>query len=50
MNYLYGKHGRMKQCDIVNLGPNNICPNKGHIHADPYISDEELLKLIIENV
>jgi hypothetical protein len=50
MNYLYGKYGRMKRCDIVNLGPNNICPDKGHIHTSPYISDEELLKLIIENV
>jgi len=50
MNYLYGKFGRMKQFNEIKLGPSNICPDGKHIHADPYISDEELLDLIIKNV
>jgi len=50
MNYLYGKFGRMKQFNDVKLGPSNICPDGRHIHADPYISDKELLNLIINNV
>ena len=50
MNYLYGKHGRMKQYEIIKLGPANVCPKNGHIHLDPYISDKEIITIISKNV
>ena len=50
INYLYGEFGRMNPCKDFKFGAANLCPDKGHIHTDPYISDEELLKLIVDNV
>ena len=50
MNYLYGPHGRMKRFNEVKLGPNNLCPNKVHVHANPYISDKDLVDLIYATI
>lgn len=50
MHALYGPHGIMKQFQEVKLGPANILPSAGHIHASPFATDEELLTLIKSNL
>jgi len=46
MYALYGPRGVMKQYPKVNLGPANIFPNSKHINSNPFISDDEIIKII----
>lgn len=46
MHALYGPKGIMKQFPQVKLGPANMFPLKNHIHLDPFITDEEIIKII----
>jgi hypothetical protein len=43
---LYGPSGIMKKFDKVNLGPANLFPNKNHINLDPFIFDDDIIKII----
>lgn len=46
MHALYGPKGIMKQFNEVKLGPKNLFPNSNHIHLDPFSSDDEIIKII----
>lgn len=46
MHALYGPKGIMKQFSEVKLGPANMFPNSNHIHLDPFITDEDIIKTI----
>jgi ADP-heptose:LPS heptosyltransferase len=46
MHVLYGPRGVMRQFNEVKLGPKNMFPNSNHIHLDPFYSDDEIIKII----
>jgi ADP-heptose:LPS heptosyltransferase len=46
MHALYGPNGIMKKFKEVKLGPKNMFPFKNHIHLDPFIKDDEIVKII----
>lgn len=46
MHALYGPHGVMKQFAEVKLGPSNMFPNTNHINLDPFITDDEIINTI----
>jgi len=46
MHALYGPRGLMKQFAEVKLGPANMFPNANHINLDPFITDDELINTI----
>ena len=46
MHALYGPNGVMKQFAEVKLGPANMFPNANHINLDPFITDNELINTI----
>jgi hypothetical protein len=47
---LYGPHGAMKRFDKLAMGPATYYPNDGHIHLDPYLTDDEVAEAIIKEV
>lgn len=46
MYALYGPQGIMKRFNEVRLGPKNMFPNSNHIHINPFNSDDEIIKII----
>jgi ADP-heptose:LPS heptosyltransferase len=46
MHALYGPRGVMKQFAEVKLGPANMFPNGNHINLDPFMSDEDIINTI----
>lgn len=46
MHALYGPKGIMKQFSEVKLGPANMFPDSNHIHLDPFVTDEDIIKTI----
>jgi hypothetical protein len=47
---LYGPYGAMKQFDTLAMGPATYYPNDGHVHLDPYLTDDEVIEAIIREV
>lgn len=50
VHQLYGWNGVIKKIQEPKLGPIHYFKDKGHIELDPYLTDEEVLNKIIENV
>ena len=46
MHALYGPYGVMKRFNEVKLGPANMFPSGKHINLNPFITDEEILNTI----
>jgi ADP-heptose:LPS heptosyltransferase len=46
MHALYGPNGIMKQYPKVKLGPANLFPNSNHINLNPFITDDEIINTI----
>ncbi len=46
MYALYGPRGIMKQFTDVKLGPANMFPNANHINLNPFVTDEEIINII----
>lgn len=47
---LYGPKGLFRPCSDPKMGPLVYYPNGGHIHLDPWITDEEVANKIIAHV
>jgi hypothetical protein len=46
----YGPQGFVRQCDYPAMGPAIYYPNAGHVHLDPYITDDELYQLLYDTI
>ena len=45
---LYGWNGCIRKHQTPTMGPNTYFPNSGHVHLDPYLTDEQLVKQLNE--
>lgn len=50
VHQLYGWNGVLKKIQEPKLGPVYYFKDKGHIELDPYLTDEEVLKQIINHI
>lgn len=48
MHKHFGYNGERQKKQNPQLGPDVFFPNKGHIHLDPYLSEEKIAEKIIE--
>ena len=49
MHKKFGFNGEMSKTHEVQLGPEVLFPNKGHINLDPCLNEEQVAEKIIEN-
>jgi hypothetical protein len=47
IHQLYGWNGVIEKCEDPKLGPIHYFPDKGHVVLDPYLTDEEVAKHIL---
>jgi hypothetical protein len=47
IHQLYGWNGVIEKCEEPKLGPIHYFPDKGHVVLDPYLTDEEVAKHIL---
>lgn len=45
---MFGPHGIMSQYDKLAMGPATYYPMDGHVHLDPFITDDDLIQRIIK--
>lgn len=50
IHQVYGIKGHVRRIAEPQMGPQIYFPNKGHVHLPPFIPDEEVARLIIENI
>lgn len=46
LHQLYGPKGVLKQCENPQLGPKTFFPNEDHVHLNPYLTDDEVIKQV----
>ena len=47
---VYGRLGHVKQIEHPQMGPAVYFPNAGHIHLEPFITDDEVIEQIRTNI
>lgn len=50
VHQLYGWNGCIKQIDVPKLGPRWYFLDSNHIELDPYLTDDEIINNVLENI
>lgn len=50
IHQLYGWNGCIKKIQEPKMGPATYFPNNGHVHLDPFLTDNEVLEQLIKTI